>query len=453
MKMFSEISATRALFLSSYRKFMILVILWCVIVSSKTVPAQIVKLNLQEAIILAKQNNESYLIAQQEVKKAKSQITAARSGALPSLRLTGLYQRNWRLPVFVIEGQTIRLGSDNSYTAILSIQQPLYASGKVGAALKIAEYYQDLVQQRLAEAEASLELQVKQAFYDAVLASDLVKVSTEALNQAESNHNVVQKLFQQGMVAEFELLRAQVQVANVKPQLLKARNASELALQNLKTIIGYPLEQQVELIFDFPEEALERTIDYDTALFLAWQRRPELHQLAQQTIIQQKLITIAKGGYKPSVYFSTSYQWQAQTDRFTPDNRDWINSLSSSLTLQIPIFDGFKTSADIQQAQVDYKQTQLRKKQVNEQIALEIKQAVSNWKEARERIEAQRWAVKLAREGLKIAEVRYQNGIGTQLEVIDSQLALITAQTNQVQAYHDFLIAEAQLKKAVGGNL
>lgn len=428
-----------------------------VIFLSLSTLAEPLPLTLDDALGQAKEKNESYLIAQQEIKKARAQIREARSGALPTLTLSSTYTRNWQLPaaVFDIKGerQRIRLGADNSYLANLTLQQPLYVGGKVGAALKIARYYEAVVKARAREVEAALELEVKRAFYDAVLAQDLVTVAQEALRQAESNRDVVAKLFKEGMVAEFELLRAEVQVANLKPQLLKARNGADLALHNLKTVIGAPLAQEIALVFQFPQARVARVYDYDSLLAQALALRPEVKQLEDQVKIQSQLIGIAQGGYRPSLFASTSYQFQAQSNRFVPDGRDWIHSWNSALLIQIPIFDGFKTPAEVQQAKIDYRESQFRKKQLEDQVALEVRQALGNLNEGRERILAQEKAVDLGRTGLSIAEVRYQNGVGTQLELIDSQVALTTAQTNQVQAFHDFLVAEAQLARAAGTEL
>jgi len=185
-----------------------------------------ISLNLNDAINLAMANNESYLIAKKEVERAQSQIFEAASGAFPQITGGLTYLRNWRVPTGVFqfndEVVTVKFGTDNSYTADLTMTQPLYSGGKTFAALKIARLYKKLSLETVRMARQNLKVEVYGSFYTAILANEMSLAGLQSLKLAKENLEVVEQMFSQGVVSEYDLLKAKVEVANIQPAVIKS---------------------------------------------------------------------------------------------------------------------------------------------------------------------------------------------------------------------------------------
>jgi outer membrane protein len=159
---------------------------------------------------------------------------------------------------------------------------------------------------------------------------------------------------------------------------------------------------------------------------------------------------ISQSSSRPKLELVINGQWQAQKDNFKFNANDFRQSWFSGLTLSVPLFDGFRTNAQVAQSRADTRRAELGLQQIERAIGLEIARAHQTLSEALARKEAQMQTVNLAQKGLKIAETRYSNGIGTQLEIIDGQLTVQRAETELVQAKRDVAIAIVRLEHSMG---
>jgi outer membrane protein TolC len=170
-----------------------------------------------------------------------------------------------------------------------------------------------------------------------------------------------------------------------------------------------------------------------------------------ETKMRKKAISIAKSGYRPSINFVSSLQFQAQYDENKwPDRNMWSRSSYSGVTISIPIFDSWRTPSKVKQAKIELVQAELSEKELEENIILEIEQSWWDYHKARESLTAQGQAVEMAKRGLDIASVRYENGVGTQLELFEAEVALAEAETNRVRAFYQLVTGYAALQKALG---
>jgi len=169
--------------------------------------------------------------------------------------------------------------------------------------------------------------------------------------------------------------------------------------------------------------------------------------------MRKQVISLEKSGYKPSLYFSTSLQYQTQFNEGNPFDASWNRSLNSALSLTIPIFDSWRTPSKVKQARIQWKQSQLSEEAIKKGMILAFQQAHGNYIESRNRLAAQGDAAALAKRGLDIARVRYESGVGTQLELSDARLALSRAEINRAVAFHDLAISYAALLQALGRDI
>jgi outer membrane protein TolC len=420
--------------------------------------AETLTLTRARAVQLALERNEAHRQVALEADRVEGLYVEARAGALPSLTLEGEYLRNLELPTSVItledtSGQTTKLrttfGTKNDYRMTLRLRQPLYVGGKVGAALKIAGYGRRLTEAHIETSRNNTATAADRAYLDAVAAQLAMEVYVAAEELADSNLNVVRALYAQGQVSEYDLLRAQVRAANVRPDRIAARNAARLAADRLRALLALTADVALTLDTVLPQQVPARP-DRDSLLAEALANRPELHQAAGQVDINRKLISIARAGSRPSLSLSSALQWSGISDDFGPSKDEWYRSWNASLNLSWPIFTGFAVSGQVRQAKVDLYQSELAQSGLERQVRLDVEQAAGNLEEASERLLALGETVDQALRGVAIARVRYENGMGTQLELLDAEVALTQARVNRIAALHDLAIAQSELRRAVG---
>ncbi len=425
------------------------------ILSFSTPRAAAEDLTIDNAVALALKNNQTYLIAREQLTRADAQIQSATAGALPSLGFGSSYTRNLKIPTFTIAGQSYQFGTDNQLNVGLTFTQPIWLGGKVFTALKIAKIYRSYTEDMVNETQSQVTYGVRSAFLGAILAHDFVKVFQDALAAAELNLDMVNKMYSQGVVSEYELLRAQVEVANLRPQLTQSQNRAATSLDALKNLIGVKLADSLSLQYAFDSTVVGSPLNIDYLQKLATDHRPALQQQEHFKEITRRAIGIAKSGRSFNLILQSQYGWQLQGNdsgfRLT-NGRDWTPSWTATLNFSIPIFDGFTTTAAIRQAQVDASSAELSYDQFREQVALDVRQAFFTYQETGGRLKAGQKTIEQAQDGLKIAQLRYQNGVGTQLEILSAEAALTQAKTNYVQATHDAADAVFNLLRVTGVN-
>lgn len=415
-------------------------------------------LTLQDAINIAMENNKDILIAKEDINKSNAQVREAYSGVFPQLSLSAQYSRNVELPVLFIppnspfnpsnQTQTIALGANNNYNATLSLHQTLF-DPRLGAAIQIARRYKkySTLGSRVTREEVTLD--VKKAFYSVLLMQKLVNVSQQGYDLSKANYENVQKLYDQGAAAEYDLLRSQVQVANTEPVLIQAQNNYELAKSNLKNLLNLDLSTDVEVQGEFRFEEIGRE-QMEAANRNALNANTTLRQMKIQASILKKNISVEKAAYYPSLSAFGAYQYQTQDNTFNIGNYKWVKTLNVGLQLSFSLFDGFGRKARVDQAYVDLRKLQYSIGKLEEGLNIQIQQAQMNMEEAKKRILAQQKSLDQAQKALQIAETRYKSGVGTQLEVLDTQTALTQTRTNYTRAIYDYLVAKAQWERLVG---
>lgn len=402
-------------------------------------------LNLEQCLDLAYENNKTLLQLEEGINAAKYKIEEARSGFLPQLSFNGSYTRLGKLPAYDVGGgMKFTLGTENNYNLTLSYQQSIFTWGKIRAGYDISKYNLSLTREEYRGSKQGIKFNVVSLFYNILLAEELIKVREESIDRIQDHLSTVKEKYDKGYASEFDVLRVKVQLANAKPPLVQAENLYQLTLDNLKNLLGISLRDSV---------SLEGTLKYDPievnqlqAEKFAFKNRPELKSLAQQRRIGNKALALAKASNKPSLFGTANYEYKRPY--YSED--EWETDWNVTLALSFPLFDGFLTRSKVRMAKSDLNQLDITEEQIRDQIKLEISQAISDLNLARENILSQEENVKQAKESLRIANVQYEKGMLTNLELMDTEYALIVAETNHLQALSDYLIAKAKYEKAIG---
>jgi outer membrane protein TolC len=291
-------------------------------------------------------------------------------------------------------------------------------------------------------------LAVKEAYYGYLQAQALVKVREETVKDRELLVRQAQGFYEVGTRPKIDVARAESNLFNARADLIAAQNAVKVAWVILKNAVG---------VRDFPERPLTEEltitpipISLERARELAFGSRPELKSFEAQRKAQDERIAVARRGHLPDILFSASYGRQntSRDGNTFPLQLSW----SVQLNLNIPIFEGFRSTHRVEEALRNYYVIRAQEEDRRQQVALEVEQSYLKLAEAQERIKATEAAVRAAKENLDLAHGRYQVGVGSIIEITDAQTLHTDAQTNHIRSLYDYKIAEAQLLKAMGGS-
>ena len=430
-------------------------------------PAQVVDtlaLKLDETLESALTGNPDILISKLEIERAESQLKAAKGAFLPNVGVDGQYVRNIKRPVFFLppgegfggaegggEGTVIEAGFDNSYNITAQGNLPLYNQELIASA-RTARTAVALQRKGLDISQNEIATQVKKAYYEALLARESLQVLNQSLENAQRNYQNIQNQFEQELVPEYDVIRAEVQVANLRPDILQGQNNYEAALYNLKLLSGIPQEIPVSL-----EESLvtfyEETRLTELLEPYSVQDNPQLQQLEVQQELNEEQIGLQKAAFYPTLSAFGNYAYQAQANNFDFENYFWVNTASVGLQVNIPLFEGLTRLRQIEQAQIDLEQTQIQREFQQKSLSIQAENALNRIRRAERSLEAQERNIAQAERGYEIAQVSYNSGVGTLIEVNDAELALTQARLNRLEVVHEYLTAVADFKQITGDEI
>lgn len=418
-------------------------------------PNDTLLLSVRQAVAMALERNEDVKLALSKFDKAKGKKKEAYAGALPSLNFLGAYTRNIQRPVIFFpnpdtdETMKIEIGEKNDFLATLSFLQPLYAFGRIGGAIRIADYYMKSSEREVADARQRVALEVEEAYYRTLLAREAAEISRQALEQALARRRETLKKFGQNVASPFDTLRAYVEVKNREPQVVEAENASRIALLNLKRVVGISREQPVFLT----DELVYRPqrFDLDEALGEALSARPDLAAMRLQLAMAEKVYQVRKRGNFPFLSLVGSYLVEGQeSDRFFPRSERVAHSFSVGLSLSFPVFDGFANRGKIMQAKADLDAARYTLAKAERAVELQVTQLLRELEAAERNLKGREATVAMAEEAYRLALVRYRNGLSTALELGDAELALTQARLNRLQAVYNCTVTRERLRGAMG---
>ncbi|MFH1311647.1 MAG: TolC family protein [Candidatus Eisenbacteria bacterium] len=409
-------------------------------------------MTLDDCVARALDKNLSILEGEEVVSEAIGGIAEARSGFLPNLSLSGSYNFVEKVARFSIPdpttGQSMDFDADftRDYSFQLMLSQPLYAGGSLTGAYRIAKRSHEIAEIDLLSRQADAALAVIESFYGLLLARESVEVTRQSIEAAEEFLRVVRARYDGGEASSFEVMRAEVEVSNLQPALIGARNAVALSELALKNAMGVEAGSDIEFVGEFEAKAFE--IDPADAVLTALEHRPEIGMMQTQKTIAEESIRLAKAGRYPTLSLTANYDVRA--DEITLESDKMEKSYAGYLVMSFPLFDGLRTRSRISQSYSQLRQTDIAVAGLEDGIELEVRSAALVIDAALETLKSQEKNVEMAGEGLAIANERYLQGYATNLEVMDAQLALTRGRNNRIQALHDLNLAVAKAKKAMG---
>lgn len=410
-------------------------------------------LSLTDTIDLALKNNKDIQIQQQEIAFARANIQAAQSKFFPAFGAG--YSYNYSdafLPTasFAVPSSKkdigLFLGYKNDNQANITGNQMIYDGGASIANLKQAKVSLKIQEETLRSRILEIEFEAKRLYYSLLLGYETLRITQDLVNRSQAHYENVRARFEQGVSSKFDVLQSKVQVSLLMPQLINAENSIELIAADLKKLLYINMQDKLEA---------SARLSYSPAkikelLFLdeAYKNSPQMKLKALGVDLEKWAIEEAKSGWYPNINANMNYLYRSDNLRNMFNERHM--NFTAGGTATISIFDGMATKAKVDEAKAHYAQAILSRENIIEQIARDIKQGCLDMREASAVIASQKDNLEEAREALKISYISYDNGVGINLDVIDSQTALGQVENNIASGMYDYLLAQAFLDRTMG---
>jgi len=412
---------------------------------------------IDQAVLTALQRNATILTALEEIKRSKGVIIEIRAQALPHITPNGTYE--WVDPnlgggAFTSGGGGAaggHLASDVSYNIRVTGSQLIF-NGTTWPAIRGTFFQRDSAYFALRNTVDQVISTVKQQFYQVLLNRELIVVQQDSVKLLENQLKDQENRFEAGTVPRFNVLQAQVQLANQIPQLITARNNYRISILQLAKTLGLdfnpargiaaPLRVVGKLTY------IPRRVDLLQAIELGKQNRPFLKQARANVLNQIEQVHVALGGFFPTINATDSYEWLSSpiNSSFHDISKGWIAQGTASW----PIWDSGQVYGQWKQQRALLSESKITYDDDVRQVELEIQQAASNVVQNRELIQATEKTVEEASESVRLAQARLDAGAGVQLDVLNAQVQLTTAQSNRLQALFGYIASVAEFDRVTG---
>jgi len=404
------------------------------------------ELTVAEAVRLALAHNPQLQAVRRERARARGAVVEARSGFLPDLSLSGQYYRRVKVPTVSFGPTSFALGSPDNWVFGATLVQPLYLGGAVLNAYRAARVGQRLAEEQVRQVTQEVIFQTRKAYYDILLAREFVAADREQVERARAFLDEVQKRFGQGMASNFDVLRARVALANAEAWLIKDQNALHLAQTTLLRVMGVSQESKVTLVEGLRYEPLQPEVT--EAMRRALLSRPEVRASHLNVEAQKHRVEATKAGLLPKVFLSGDYSLtKPAVGGF---GAGWDDEFRAGVSFEVPLFEGGETAGKLAQQRALLEEFRSRVRDAEEQVLLEVTQALLSLQDAEEFVRSQQVNLQRAREQLRLAEVGFREGVRKQVEVLDARAALTEARKNYSQAVFSHMVARLNLERATG---
>ena len=412
-------------------------------------------ISIEAALELALARSEEIVIAQAGVDRAGSEQIRARSDLFPQLSASASYDRALASEfegLFDVGDLTdledLPFGQKNTWRLDFSFTQNLYSGGRIAAQTDVARTSRQAAEINLASTRAQLMLEVVQAYYDAALTERLVEIAEATYKQADATYQQVSVAYNAGSQPEFELVRSQVTRDNQRPTIIRRRADRDIAMLRLRQLLEIPASERIAVSVPLDADTLGPPAPFAAGVLLASVEAPDVSRAPirqAETAVQQSeaLVRVARSQRLPTITFTSGYGEVAYPSGAIPE--DFRRNWTIGAVAQVPILTGGRLRADVAIAQAEARMAEARLQQARELAALDTQSALEELRASVSAWEASAGTIRQAQRAYEIAELRYREGVSTQVELSDARLALVLAQATRAQAARDVQVARARV--------
>jgi outer membrane protein len=405
---------------------------------------------LQRSISEAMENSYKVKAREERVDEATSVKKQARADFLPKFTTSYGYTR-FNEPGVVVNPATGQLvvTAENYFSWTTAVSQPIFTGFALLSTYRLAQLGIDQSELELTQERLDLALQVKQAYFNVLIADKAVEVAQKDVESRTSNANVARSFYNVGMIPINDLLKAEVELANSEQNLVKAKSAAQVTRSAFNTVLARPMNEPVEL-----EDILTYTPEkgtYEGYVKTALSNRPEIKILDVNLLQTDQQVRLAKSKYYPQV--SLNYQYAKEGETAVVEGGNPLtepNAWQVTALVNWTFWDWGKTYYSTKEQESKKRELIQTKADVEDGIRLQVKQALQDLDVAAKNVPTTIKAVEQAEENLRVNEERYKAQVTTITEVLDAQTLLTQARSNYYQALYDHNLAKARLERALG---
>jgi len=405
-------------------------------------------LTLDQAIEIALSENPTIQVAEQSVQLKKISNKETALGLLPEASLAGSYTRTIKKQTMVMNGMRFEVGIPNSYQGGLTVSLPIFAP-TLYKSMKLTKTDVALAVEQARSSKIDLVNQVTKAFYQTLLAQDSYAVLEKALAQSEENFRIVNAKYEQGKVSEYDKISAEVQMRNLQPSVISARNGVELSKLQLLVLMDIDPETEIELqgsLNDYEENVYAGVLTADTN---SLKGNSTLQQLDMNAKMLRQSLSINKQSFAPVVALQFNYMYTCMADDFKFKDYQWNPYSNVSLSVSIPLFK-YSNFSTVKKTNLQISQLMQNRDYTARQLAMQQQSYLNSMAASAEQVSSNKEAITQAQKGRDIAEKLYEVGRGTVLELNSAEVALTQAKLTYTQSIFDYLSAKADLDKLQG---
>ncbi|WP_291035797.1 TolC family protein [Dyadobacter sp. 50-39] len=419
--------------------------------------------SLKEAVDYAIKHNLNVKNAQLDAISAEARIGEIRAAGLPQVTGAVSLTNNIIIPRFFLPAKTfdpsapddappsaVKFGIPWQGSASANLNQLIF-NGSYFIGLKAAATYRELAQKSTTSSKVTVAEAVTKAYYSAQVAEERAKLLDLNIARVDSSMRETKALNASGFVELLDVNRLEVQINNLQTERQKVQNLIELSYALLKFQMGMPANEPIKLTDDINAVNVAELRSESEGLDVSYEKRIEYSLLNTQEKLAMLDLRNVRSGYLPSLSASLGYGYNAGMDKFSQlFSNPWFNNMVLTVNLNIPIFDGFTKKYQINQKKIAIDKVKNNQNLLKQSIDLENNQAGINIKNAFATLETQKRNLTLAEEIVRVTKIKYKEGVGSNIEVVNAESSLKEAQTNYFTALYDLMIAKVDLSKAKG---
>lgn len=413
--------------------------------------ADVLQLTLDEALRIALADNPIVRVADQEIELKKVSAKEAWQQLLPTVDLNGSINYTIKSPTMNLGGQKFKMGEDdsNTWSGVLNVNLPIYAP-TVYRMMKMTKDDISLAAEKSRASRLDLVNQVTKAYYQLMLSQDSYDVLLKSYEYSEKNYQVVKAKFEAGRVSEYDKISAEVQMRNLKPNVVAASNAVNLAKTQLKVLLGISNPDLEVRVDDNLKNYEQRVNAHQPLQQVTLDKNTTLRQFDFNEKLLQRSLKIQKAAFIPTIALNFQYQYQSLYNRnFEFWHYDWTPSSTLALTLSVPIYRA-SNFTKVKSTRIQMQQLSENRINTERQLNMQAQTYLDNMQACNEQMASNKESVAQAEKGRLIAQKRYDVGRGTILELNSSEVALTQAELTYNQAIFDYLTAQSELQCLMG---
>jgi outer membrane protein len=414
---------------------------------------QKLSLTVDQAVQTGLENSKGLKSSQFRVNAAEAKTSEAGALGLPSLKLNAVYTRLSDLPSSTLTtpfGQfEISPTILNNYTVRATVQQPLFTGGKISGAGDIADHSYEAAKQDFSKDKAELIYGIKSAYWNLYRANEFKKMVDENVAQIRAHAVDAENMMKQGLLTNNDLLKVQVQLSDALVRQIDAKNNVTLSMLGLNNILGLPLSTEIEIASTL-ESNLVSTTEMNSLVKKAVENRPEILGMNARIKAGESNLSIARSGWYPQIFLVGNYNYLRPNQRVFPSKDEFKGTWDVSISLSYDLWNWNTSGSQSAQAEAQLSQTEQALSQLKDGVSLEVTQSYLAVNQAKERADVAKKGVEQAEENYRVTNERYKKGLNVNSDLLDSEVALLSAKLNYTQSLVDYELAAARLTKSVG---